>query len=74
MRSYTDRAGADGTEWKIDLNAEMPSFSQRKVPFANEFDYSLYLNHTTVEKKFPYGKQRDSRILRRSGESFLKVM
>jgi hypothetical protein len=51
MRSYTDRAGADGAEWKIDLNAQMPSFSQRKVPFANEFDYSLYLNLTTVEKK-----------------------
>ncbi len=51
MRSYTDRAGADGAEWKIDLNAQMPTFSQRKVPFANEFDYSLYLNLATVEKK-----------------------
>lgn len=51
MRSYTDRAGADGAEWKIDLNAQMPTFSQRKVPFANEFDYSLYLNLTTTEKK-----------------------
>lgn len=50
-RSYSEKAGGDSVQWKIDLDAEMKTFSPHPVPYANEFDYGLYLNKEWVEKR-----------------------
>jgi hypothetical protein len=50
-RSYSEKAGGDGVQWKIDLDAEMNTFSPHPVPYANEFDYGLYLSKEWTEKR-----------------------
>lgn len=50
-RSYSEKAGGDSVQWKLDLAAEMKAFSPHPVPYANEFDYGLYVSKEWVEKK-----------------------
>jgi hypothetical protein len=51
-RSFEDKVGKSKRRWRVDFNAGMSKISNQRLPLANEFDYSLYLNYEWEEKKF----------------------